>query len=114
MSTYIMLANWTDQGIRSVTESPDRLDAARSLLKSMGGEIKSFYMTMGGTDFVVIYEAPDDAVSARFTLSITQAGNVQSQTLKAFTEAEYRAILGAVGESAAAPGDANLIMADAT
>ena len=97
MSTYILLAHWTDQGIRTVKDSPKRLDAAKAAVKALGGEIKSFFMTMGKYDFVVIYEAPDDAAAARFTLATAQGGNLRSQTLKAFTEGEYREIIGSLG-----------------
>jgi uncharacterized protein with GYD domain len=96
MSTYILLANWTEQGIRTVKDSPKRLDAAKEAVKALGGEIKSFFMTMGKYDFVVIYEAPDDAAAARFTLETGRGGNLRSQTLKAFSEAEYREILGSL------------------
>ena len=97
MTTYIMLANWTDQGARSVKDSPARLDATKKLLASMGGEVKSFFMTMGAYDMVVICEAPDDAVLARFGLQMTMLGNVRTQTLKAFPEAAYREIMRSVG-----------------
>ena len=62
MTTYIMLINWTEQGIRDVKSSPKRLDAARKLLGEMGGTLKAFYLTMGEFDMVVVAEAPDDAV----------------------------------------------------
>jgi uncharacterized protein with GYD domain len=52
MTTFIMLATWTDQGIRSVKESPNRLDASKKLLSNLGGEMKSFWLTMGGHDMV--------------------------------------------------------------
>jgi uncharacterized protein with GYD domain len=94
---YIMLANWTDQGARLVKESPKRLDAAKKALVEMGGEFKSLYMTMGDYDVVVIYEAPDDAVAARFTLLLAQMGSVRTRTLKAFPEAAYREIINSLG-----------------
>jgi uncharacterized protein with GYD domain len=94
MATYIMLANWTDQGIRGVKDSPKRLDAAKKALKDLGGDFKSFYMTMGEHDMVAIYEAPDDAVAAKFALQLAGQGNVRTKTLKAFPEPEYRKILG--------------------
>jgi uncharacterized protein with GYD domain len=93
MTTYIMLAHLTDQGIRSAKESPDRLDKARQLLKDMGGDFKLFFLTMGKYDFVAVYEAPDDAVAARFNLQLAMLGNVRTQTLKAFPEAAYREIM---------------------
>ena len=93
MTTYIMLANWTDQGIRNVKDSPRRLDAAKKLLQDAGGEFKSFFLTMGDYDIVAVYEASDDAVAARFTLQVAQLGNIRTQTLKAFPEAAYREII---------------------
>jgi uncharacterized protein with GYD domain len=91
--TYIMLANWTDQGAQKVKESPRRLDSAKRALADMGGEFKSFYMTMGDYDLVAIYEAPDDAVAARFMLVLGRLGTVRTRTLKAFPEAAYREII---------------------
>ena len=66
MTTYIMLGHWTDQGARSAVDSPRRLDAAKALLAGMGGEFKHFYLTLGVYDVIAIYEAPDDAVAARW------------------------------------------------
>lgn len=97
MTTYIILGNWTDQGIRQVKESPKRLDAVKEALKAMGGEVKAFYMTMGELDFVVIVEAPDDAVAARFALATGTQGSVRTKTLKAFPEAAYREIIKSLG-----------------
>ncbi len=97
MTTYIMLANWTDQGARSVKDSPRRLDAAKQALEDMGGDFKSFYLTMGDYDMVGVYEAPDDAVAARFALQVGQLGNVRTRTLKAFPEAAYREIIASLG-----------------
>ena len=93
MSTYIMLANWTDQGSRGIKNSPGRLEAAKQALEEVGGKFKAFYMTMGEFDMVAIYEAPDDAVAARFTLQIGQQGNIRAQTMKAFAEPAYREIV---------------------
>lgn len=96
MTTYIMLANWTDQGARNVKDSPNRLDTAKKALQDMGGEFKAFFMTMGEYDLVAIYEAPDDAVAARFNLQLAMLGSVRTRTLKAFPEAAYREIVRSV------------------
>jgi uncharacterized protein with GYD domain len=94
---YVMLACWTEQGARQVRDSPKRLDQAKKALTEMGGEFKSIYMTMGEYDLVLIYEAPDDAVAARFTLLLAQLGSVRTRTLKAFPEAAYREIINSLG-----------------
>ena len=90
MTTCVMLANCTDQGALKVKDSPRRLDAAKKALKDMSGEFKSFFLTMGDYDIVAIYEAPDDAVAARFNRQLGMLGNVRMRTLKAFPEAAYR------------------------
>ena len=97
MPTYIMLANWTDQGAQKVKESPRRVDTAKRALVEMGGEFKSIFMTMGDYDLVMVYEAPDDAVAARFTLLLGMLGTVRTRTLKAFPEAAYREIVASLG-----------------
>ena len=93
MATYIILANWTEQGIRNVKDSPRRLDAAKELHRKHGAEMKAFYLTMGGHDMVVISEAPSDEAIAKIALTIGAGGNVRTTTLKAFTEAECREII---------------------
>lgn len=93
MTTYIMLAKFTDSGVKSARDSPRRLDAAKKLLGDMGGAFKSFYLTMGRYDVIAVYEAPDDAVAARFTLQLGAIGALRTETLKAFPEAAYREIM---------------------
>jgi uncharacterized protein with GYD domain len=97
MSTHIMLCNWTDQGIRDVKDSPDRLDAARQLCRQHGAEMTEFYMTMGAYDMVVIIDAPNDEEFAKLAISIAKGGNIRTTTLKAFGEDQYRKIIESVG-----------------
>ena len=94
MAKYILRVNWTDQGVKNVKDSPKRLDAASKLAETAGAKMGDFYMTMGGYDMVAHVEAPDDATLAKFVLHLAGAGNVRTQTLKAFSEDEYRKILG--------------------
>ena len=97
MTIYVMLANWTEQGARHVQDSPRRLDTIKKMLEDMGGRFQSFYMTMGDYDIIAVYEAPDDAVAARFTLQVGQLGNIRTRTLKAFPEGAYREIMATLG-----------------
>jgi len=93
MPAYIILSNWTDKGVQGIKDSPKRFDAAKKALKDMGGDIKTVYLTMGDYDLVVVCEAPDDAVMARFLMQLGMLGNVRTKTLKAFPEASYREII---------------------
>ena len=97
MPAYVVLVNWTEQGVRQIKDSAKRLDAAKKALKDMGGEIKSIYMTLGDYDLVAICEAPDDAVAARFIMQLGMLGNVRTKTLKAFPEVAYREIIASLG-----------------
>jgi len=94
MPTYIALLRWTEKGIENVRDSPSRLDQAKAALKELGGEFKDFYMTMGAYDMVAVCEAPDAATIAKFVLALTSHGSIRSESLLAFSEDEYREIIG--------------------
>lgn len=93
MGTYILLANWTEQGFHEIKESPGRLDGFKAACKELGAEITAYFMTMGPYDMVIIVEAPDDATIARLALTGGAQGRTRTLTLKAFTEDEYREIV---------------------
>ena len=93
MSTYVVLVNFTQQGVATIKEGGNRLDAAKQALRALGGELKGWYFTMGRYDVVFIFEAPDDATAARGLLVLAGQGNVRTETLRAFTEDEYRQLL---------------------
>ena len=96
MPTYITLLKWTQQGAGRMKESPKRLDAGRKAFKKLGAEIKDVYLTMGRYDLVCLIEAPSDDVAAKALLQLASQGNIQSETLKAFNEDEYRKLIGSL------------------
>jgi len=96
MPTYISLVSWTDQGIRNIKESPQRLAAFKKAVEATGGKVIGFYLTMGRYDMVVITEGQSDEVAAALVLSTAKGGSVRTETLKAFPEAEYREIIAKV------------------
>jgi len=93
MPTYISLINYTQQGAQNIKKSPARFDAAKKAVQSMGGDIKQVYLTMGQYDLVIIAEAPDDETIGKFLLATGSLGNVRTQTMRAFTEDEFRKIV---------------------
>jgi uncharacterized protein with GYD domain len=97
VTTYVVLVNWTETGIKNVREAPARFDQAKKVLSEMGGTFKDFYLTMGDFDMVAVCEAPDDAVAARFALTLGMQGNIRTKTLKAFPEAAFREIIRSLG-----------------
>ncbi|MBZ5544851.1 MAG: GYD domain-containing protein [Acidobacteriia bacterium] len=96
MPAYIVLGSWTQKGIENIKQSPTRLDAAKKVFEAQGGKLTAFYMTMGQYDFVVLSECPNDESAAKAALSLGAAGGVRTETLKAFSEAEYRKIIGSL------------------
>lgn len=94
MPTYMILGQFTQKGIESIKESPSRLEKVRKEFSDAGGAVKSFFLTMGQYDIVVVVEAPDDATLAKLALNIGSRGTVHTETLRAFTEDEYRKIIG--------------------
>jgi uncharacterized protein with GYD domain len=93
MATYIVLNSFTDQGIRNVKETTKRADAVREMAKKFGVTTKDFFWTLGSYDVVAIFEAPDDASMTALGLAIGSAGNVRTQTLRAFSQEEMGGIL---------------------
>jgi uncharacterized protein with GYD domain len=96
MPTYISLMRYTQQGIASVKNSPARLDAAKDAYRKAGGELKAFYLTMGTYDMVAVAELPSDEAVAKMALALGAAGNLRSETFRAFTESEYRHVVAAL------------------
>ncbi|MEX1181106.1 MAG: GYD domain-containing protein [Cucumibacter sp.] len=96
MARYIVLMNWTEQGIKTVKDSPKRLKKAREMGKKYGVTIDEFYLTIGAHDMVVLMTARDDTGMAKFLLAQGMGGNIRTVSLKAFEESAYRKIMAGV------------------
>jgi uncharacterized protein with GYD domain len=93
MATYVILIHYTQQGVENMKDSPARLGEARQAFRAMGADLHTFYLTMGQYDAVAIGEAPDDETAAKLALMIGGRGAIRTETLRAFTEDEYREIV---------------------
>ena len=93
MATYIVLLHYTQQGIQKIKEGPARIEAAKKAFKAMGAELKQWYLVMGRYDAVAIAEAPNDETVAKLALAAGSLGAIQTETLRAFTEDEFRKIV---------------------
>jgi uncharacterized protein with GYD domain len=94
MSTYVILGQFTDQGIRTIKNSPQRAGQVAEMAKGFGCEMKEVYWTLGHFDIVAIIDAPDEQSLTAFGFALGSAGNVRTQTLRAFTKDEIGPILG--------------------
>ncbi len=88
MPHYIVLVNFTDQGIRNIRDLPQNVAAADQQLEAAGIKIQRFF-TLGQYDLVAVVEAPDDEAMAVAALRLGSTGNVRTTTLKAFTQDEF-------------------------
>ena len=93
MARFVVLANFTDQGIRGIKDTTKRAKAFRELAQKMGGRIGDIYWTLGNYDVVLTMEAPDDETATAILTKAGSLGNLKSQTLRAFNEQEMNAIL---------------------
>lgn len=94
MVTYVVLGNFTDQGVRNVKDSPKRADAFKEMAKTFGVTVKEIVWTQGRYDVVTVLEAPDEAAATSLSLSLSALGNVRTETLRAFSAADMTKIVG--------------------
>jgi uncharacterized protein with GYD domain len=93
MPTYLVLWNWTDQGIRNFKEIPKRVEAFRKLVEKNGGKLSSFFFTMGKYDGATVVEAPSDEVLMKIALGVGSLGNVRTTTLKAWAPTDMAKVI---------------------
>lgn len=93
MPTYVSLLNWTDAGVRTFKESPERAKAAAALAEKMGGRLKDVYWTLGQYDVVTVIEAPDDETVMAVLLAIGSQGNIRTTTLRGLDADEFQSVI---------------------
>src|SRR5574341_2045348 len=96
MATFVVLSKYTQQGVQKIKEGPARIEAARKAGRGMGVELKAWYLAMGRYDIVTIWEAANDEAMAKLALAIGSLGNVSTETLRAFTEDEFKKLVAAL------------------
>lgn len=92
MATYVVLCNFTEQGLRAVKDTVSRADAAKEAAARFGAKMKDIYWTQGQYDIVTLVEGDEQACAA-FGLALAAQGNVKMQTLRAFTRDEMSAVI---------------------
>jgi uncharacterized protein with GYD domain len=96
METSVILMNFTEQGIKNLKETPGRIEAARKRVEAAGGKMIGWYLTEGKYDAVAITQVPDAKTGMALLLATVGQGNIRTETLRAFTEAEFKEILAKV------------------
>lgn len=93
MATFIVLLDFTDQGVRNLKDSPQRADAFNAYAERAGVRIVGQYWTIGSHDGVLVLEAPSEEVAASVLLHLAAGGNVRTTTLRAFDWAEAQELI---------------------
>ena len=97
MPRYVVLVNWTDQGIKNVTQTIERTDSGGEITEKHGLKLEQAYWTVGAYDMVTVFEAADDEAISCHLLEIGSLGNIRTTTLRAYDEQEMSGILQRLG-----------------
>ncbi len=97
MRSYVILANWTDQGVKNIRDTLKRAKAFRALIENRGGKLREHLYTFGEYDIVMVTEFPDDETAAAAVMALASLGNVRVKTMPAFTDEETAAIIPQLG-----------------
>ena len=97
MATYIVLGEWTEQGVKNAKDTTDRADKASELAQRMGGAFKQIWWTLGKYDVVAVVEFPDDTLFAAWGLALAKEGNIRTTSARAFTRSEMQGIIDKAG-----------------
>jgi uncharacterized protein with GYD domain len=97
MAKYVVLIDWTEQGVANFKNTVDRYEAAQAQFERAGVRFTDTYWTLGGHDIVGVLEAPDDETLAAALLTLGSQGNLRTTTLRAFSADEMRAVIAKAG-----------------
>ena len=97
MPKYVILVNWTEQGVRNVTETMQRAERVQQMIEQMGGRMEALYWTQGRYDLIGLVDVPDEETAAAVGLRVGMTGTVRTETLRAFDAEEMGRILDKVG-----------------
>jgi len=97
MTAYVSLINWTDQGIRNFRDTTQRAAEFTRLVESSGGRVRELLWTVGEYDLVFVLDFPDDEAGVATLLRVGSAGNIRTNTLRAFSAEEMAGIIARPG-----------------
>ena len=97
VATFVVLINWTEQGVKGYKDSASRADAARQAFQGLGVSLEEIWWTLGPYDIVSVIEAPDDETMTAAMLQLSSAGNIRTTTMRAFSRDEFSSLVGKTG-----------------
>ena len=94
MPKYVLLVDWTEQGVQAVDQTVDRLEEGSKLAETFGCRLEHVWWTQGSHDMVSVVDAADEEAMVAYTLAVVRLGNFRTTTLRAWSEDEMRDIVG--------------------
>lgn len=88
MPQYLILGNFTEQGIKSMKNGPAMRQGAEQALAAKGGRMIASGLTFGEYDFFALLELPGDEVTLEMALTMAAQGMYRTKTLRVFPPAE--------------------------
>jgi len=93
MARYISLLRFTEQGARNIKKSTERAHSFDEAAKKAGVKIEGQYWTVGAHDGVLIISADSEHKALHWLAELASGGNVRTETLPAFIDTEFDAIV---------------------
>jgi uncharacterized protein with GYD domain len=91
MPRGVILVDYTDQGRRTIKDSPDRAEAAKAEATKLGIQVRDLFYTPGGPhDAAIVVEAEGPESINKFMASVQSLGNVKMKFIRAFSIEEMR------------------------
>jgi uncharacterized protein with GYD domain len=94
MPRYVSLLRFTPQGVRNLKQSPARAAAFRKAAEKADVKVEAQLWTTGAHDGILILNAASETKALRAIAKLVGGGNVSTQTLQAFDDKEFAAIVG--------------------
>lgn len=94
MTRYVSLLKFTEQGVKAIKKSTGRAHDFNAIAAKAGVKVEAEYWTVGRFDGVLILSGPSEQSVLRVLAELVSLGNVRTQTLQAFTDQEFDAIVG--------------------
>ena len=93
MPIYVTSYKLSESGSKNINQLAERMEDNRRSAEQIGGKVLGLYITMGKYDFLSLVDWPTDEIAAAMSLVISERGNAQTTTMRAFTEEEFANIV---------------------
>jgi uncharacterized protein with GYD domain len=79
MPKYLYHGSYTDKGLKGLIKDggSKRVKVTKKAIESLGGKMEAYYFALGGTDFFIIIEAPDNVQAITGALVANASGTVK-------------------------------------